>query len=309
MNLKQLIAFREVMVTGSVSEAARNLFRTQPAISATISGLETELRCKLFERRSGRLHPVPEAHFLFEESIEILRKLETLELNMKNLVNLETGVLRIVAMPGPSVFFMPDLISRFVQGRCGIKVDLVTRSSAQVYPLLATQRYDIGLADRQTEEVDESGLISLETLEFDSICALHPDDPLTARETITPEDLDNKPMAVLHPDHATHASARRAFDNAGARFNPVFETQYFFPLLTYVENRQAYSIIDPISARSYGTIRGEDAQLVFRRFVPSLTFAVSVVIPAHRPLSVLAKAFYELLFAELSVIGELKTAN
>lgn len=297
------------MVTGSVSEAARNLFRTQPAISATISGLETELRCKLFERRSGRLHPVPEAHFLFEESIQILRKLETLELNMKNLVNLETGVLRVVAMPGPSVFFMPDLISRFVQGRSGIKVDLVTRSSAQVYPLLATQRYDIGLADRQTEEEDESGLISQEILEFASICALHPDDPLTARETITPEDLDDKPMAVLHSDHATHASARRAFEDTGARFNPVFETQYFFPLLTYVENRQAYSIIDPISARSYRTIRGEDAQLVFRRFVPSLTFAVSVVIPAHRPLSVLAKAFYELLFAELSAIGELKTPN
>lgn len=294
------------MVTGSVSEAARNLFRTQPAISATISGLETELRCKLFERRSGRLHPVPEAHFLFEESIDILRKLETLERNMKDLVNLETGVLRVVAMPGPSVFFMPDLISRFVRGRGGLKVDLVTRSSAQVYPLLATQRYDIGLADRQTDEADESGLISLETLEFDSICALHPDDPLAARETISPADLDGKPMAVLHSDHATHASARQAFESAGVRFNPVFETQYFFPLLTYVENRQAYSVIDPISARSYKTIRGEDAQLVFRRFVPSLKFAVSVIVPAHRPLSVLAKAFHELLTAELRSVDELR---
>ena len=37
MNLKQLRAFREVMLTGSISEAARNLYRTQPAISSAIA--------------------------------------------------------------------------------------------------------------------------------------------------------------------------------------------------------------------------------------------------------------------------------
>ena len=43
MNLKQLSAFREVMLTGTVSEAARNLYRTQPAISALIAGLEDDI--------------------------------------------------------------------------------------------------------------------------------------------------------------------------------------------------------------------------------------------------------------------------
>ena len=61
MNLKQLKAFRAVMVTGSVSEAARSLFRTQPTVSALIAGLEAEIGYPLFERRSRRLHPVPEA--------------------------------------------------------------------------------------------------------------------------------------------------------------------------------------------------------------------------------------------------------
>ena len=43
LNLKQLSAFREVMLTGSVSEAARNLYRTQPAISSMIAGLEENI--------------------------------------------------------------------------------------------------------------------------------------------------------------------------------------------------------------------------------------------------------------------------
>ena len=43
MNIRQLAAFREVMLTGSMSEAARNLNRTQPAVSAQIAGLEDQV--------------------------------------------------------------------------------------------------------------------------------------------------------------------------------------------------------------------------------------------------------------------------
>ena len=111
MNLKQLRAFREVILTGSVSEAARSLYRTQPAISSLIAALESELGCELFVRKNGRLHPVPEAHYLFEESNEILGKLETAELNIKSLRDLGTGMLRVAAMPGPSVFWLPNLSS------------------------------------------------------------------------------------------------------------------------------------------------------------------------------------------------------
>ena len=67
MNLKQMTAFREVVLTGSVSEAARNLNRTQPSVSHMIATLEDSLGLKLFVRRNGRLHPVPEAMYLLEE--------------------------------------------------------------------------------------------------------------------------------------------------------------------------------------------------------------------------------------------------
>ena len=50
MNLKQLSAFREVMLTGSVSEAARNLYRTQPAISSLIASLEQDVGFELFSQ-------------------------------------------------------------------------------------------------------------------------------------------------------------------------------------------------------------------------------------------------------------------
>ena len=66
MNFKQLTAFREVMLTGSISKAASNLNRTQPAISSLIAGLEKDVGFKLFSRYGARVHSLPEAHYLFD---------------------------------------------------------------------------------------------------------------------------------------------------------------------------------------------------------------------------------------------------
>ena len=71
---RQLATFREVMRSGSISEAARTLGRTQPAVSSTIAGLETELELKLFVREQGRLVPTPEAEFFLEEAEAISRR-------------------------------------------------------------------------------------------------------------------------------------------------------------------------------------------------------------------------------------------
>ena len=110
MNLTQLAAFREVMLTGSASAASRNLNRTQPGISAAIASLEEELGLKLFERRGGRLHAVPEAHYLLSEATEVLTRVENAKRTLTNLRDLQYGSIRIVSMPGPSVFLLPDCL-------------------------------------------------------------------------------------------------------------------------------------------------------------------------------------------------------
>ena len=52
MNLKQLEAFVKVVETGSFSKAAKELYLTQPTVSAHISALERELKTRLFIRNT-----------------------------------------------------------------------------------------------------------------------------------------------------------------------------------------------------------------------------------------------------------------
>lgn len=76
VTIRQLVTFREVMRSGSISRAAEVLHRTQPAVSTAIGNLERELGFELFLRENGKLLPTPEANYFREECEAILGRLD-----------------------------------------------------------------------------------------------------------------------------------------------------------------------------------------------------------------------------------------
>ena len=83
-----------------------------------------------------------------------------------------------------------------------------------------------------------------------------------------------------------------------------FETVYFIPMFTYLERGLAYAVVDPLSAESYKLFSGNEPRIVFRPFRPTIHLVASIMTPAHRPISNLAKSFHALLRAEVHRIGE-----
>ncbi len=302
MNLSQLAAFQEVMLTGSASAASRNLNRTQPAISAAIAGLESELGLKLFERRGGRLHPVPEAYYLMTEATEILTRVENSKRTLSNLRDLQHGSIHIVSMPGPSVFLLPDIVRRFVEHRRDINVSLLSRSSYQVFQQVSVQQFDLGLADVMPDGLPTSPLVDQEVIKLRCVCALPANDPLAQRSTITATDLDSKPMAALRREHPTNHRTRAAFETKGADFSQRFEMQYFIPMFNLIEYGLAYAIVDPMSAESYRIYQPNKPAIIFKPFEPAVFHEVAMITPAHRPASRLAQEFNAEVRARLTAI-------
>ena len=300
MNSKQLGVFCEVMRAGSFSEASRNLNRTQPAVSSMVANLEDELGYKLFLRHAGRLTPVPEAHYLFEEANEILERLHAIEQNMARIGELEQGELRIVSMPGPSVILLPQLVTRFVQDKEDVRVTLLTRSSDQVRHLVATQQFDIGLADQNDQQIEDSNLIRYDPVVYECVCALPAGDALAAKTVITPPDLQDRALAALFPAHSTYQRTAEAFETYGIVFLPRFEVQYFYPLLSFVEAGLACALVDPLSVESYRLSRNDVSRIVFRPFSPTVPYTAAITLPHHRPLSKLSAAFVDSLREDMT---------
>lgn len=202
-------------------------------------------------------------------------------------------------MPGPSVVLVPRLMARFVRDRPAVQVALLTRSSAQVRHLVATQQFDVGLCDWIENDPSQTSLLAHQAMTFDCLCAVPASDALARAETIAPDDLRGRDMAALYPNHPTCLLTRAAFAQAGVTFAPRFQTQYFHPLLNFVEAGLACAVIDPLSADSYRLSRGGEAGVLFRPFLPAVLFTVAIVTPVHRPLSGLARSFAKALGEEL----------
>lgn len=298
MNLRHLEVFREVMLTNSVSKAARNLGRTQPAISASLASLEDDIGYELFERRGGRLHPVPEAHFLLVEAQQILDRMNTLERSMRDAPGTEAGAIRIASMPVLAEFFVPRLIARFARRHDAAGFSLISQSSEMIYERIASQQYDVGLAERR----EASELINAIPIDADCVCAIPADDPLAAKDVVTPADLDGRPAATFLSEHFIARQLRETFAQQGYRFNARFEMQNGASQHILVAEKLAYAVFSPLSAWIYRMTDPETDAVKFVKLDPPVVYRFAVLTPAHRTLSRMAQSFVHELHQELLLV-------
>lgn len=287
LSIRQLTTFREVMLSGSISQAAKTLGRTQPAVSTMIATLEDELGFALFLREHGRLTPTPEARFFLEEAEAILARLERAKQTLSRVGALEAGKLRIACHPAASGLFVPRLLTRFLSDKREVEVSLIMRSSTVIEDLVASQQFDVGFA----ETPEPRASIDRTDFDLECVCVMRADDPLAALPEITPDDLDGRPMAILFDEHPTALQTEKAFVSAGRRFNRRLELRTFLPGLQFVAEGFCYMVCDMITAYSHLSLSPDPRGLAMRRFRPRVGNSVSILTPAYVSQARLAQAF------------------
>jgi len=289
LSLRQFATFREVMRSGSISQAARSVGRTQPAVSTMIRTLEDQLGFALFVRMQGKLTPTPEAHFFLEECEDILKRVERTERTLRRIKTLQAGKLKIACHPAASSVFVPRLLTNFLVDKKDLKLALIMRSSDVIEDLIASQQYDVGFAETPTPRA------SIAQIEYDleCVCVVPSDDPLARIPVITPDELDGRPMAVLFEEHSTAVQTEAAFRSAGCRFNKRLELRTFRPGLQFVAAGTCVMVCDMITAYSHLLQTPREQGVAIRRFRPRVSNSVSILTPGYATQSIAARAFIE----------------
>jgi len=274
MNLRQIEAFRAVMMEGSVTQAAAILGVTQPAVSALIANLEASMGFLLFNRHRGRFQPTGEALAFLEDAERLVTSHDRAQRSARDIRDLKSGALRIAAMQAISMNFLPKLIANFVAERPAVKVSLQTRSSTQIREWISVQFFDIGIAELPTD----NPAYEYEPLSFDCVCALPEDHPLAQKDVITPKDLEHEPVIALNPEHSTHFHLKRAFEAAGVTWAPHIESFLFAPACRMAAEGAGIAIVDPFSVSDFAHLG-----LVGRPFEPRIPYELGLIFPALRP--------------------------
>lgn len=288
MNLHHLSVFREVMRTGSMSEAAKNLGRTQPAISLALKSLEASLDITLFDRDTRNLKPVPEAYYLLAEADSLLGQMSRLQRTMKRIQVGEQGEVQLAVMPGVSTVLFPEFLSNYSQSRPDIGISLHTRSSTQLRELVSSQGVDFGFGDFD-EDHSRTEQTQVTKISADSYFAVPRTHALAGLTEIELHDLKDMTLGGMQQDHRFALKVESALTQAGTRINMRFRSQTVLPLLKFVSTGQCCAIVDPLTVLSARLMGTTEDDVTFCRLTPKIRYEYAILVPKLRRLSPLSR--------------------
>lgn len=137
--------FYTVANTGNISQAAKQLYNSQPAISKSISRLEESLGVTLFSRSSRGVTLTEEGQVLYEHVRTAFEAIDAGEEHVRRMNALDMGSLHIGASNTLCKFVLLPYLQSFIKKYPHIKIYISCQSSNQTLELLDSGKIDIGL--------------------------------------------------------------------------------------------------------------------------------------------------------------------
>jgi DNA-binding transcriptional LysR family regulator len=186
IDLKRIETFLCAAETSSLSEAAKQLHLSQPAVSHQIKLLEHELGNALFTRTNTGLQLTEAGRLLLPWARRLLHDTNDLKDMMTSLQNEIVGELRIACSTTAGKYILPQMAARFCQRYLGIKVRILACGPENTALKLLEGEAHIGVISTENAEP------SLESQEFfrDTIGLIAPANHRWAmRKSIAPEEI------------------------------------------------------------------------------------------------------------------------
>ena len=130
---------------GSITQAAEALSVTQPAVSQALRTLAKSLGTDLFVRNGKGVHLTPAGEILFDYVKRGYEEIETGERKVLEMINMETGEIRIGASDMTLQFYLLPYLQRFHERYPGIRLNVTNGPTPETMHYLSEGRIDFGL--------------------------------------------------------------------------------------------------------------------------------------------------------------------
>jgi DNA-binding transcriptional LysR family regulator len=189
--LHHITLLNVVMNSQTLTEAARRLNISQPAVSKQLKQLHADLGFALFERQGHQLVPTFEARAMLDQVSRLNASLDVLNRLAGEFRSTRRGHLQIGCIPSAAVYLLPKALQAAIGGELQMLCSVHTGSTAQALELVETQQVDLAIAMkvRDTSRLNYTPLMALR-LE----CLLPTGHALAAKRVLTPQDLAPYPV-------------------------------------------------------------------------------------------------------------------
>lgn len=159
MDLKQLEVFVAVAKYNSFSKAAKELFLTQPTVSAHIQNLEKNLDTVLVNRNNKVITLTKAGEILYEHAIYILNNCKKAIYDIKEYSGKIEGVIDIACSSIPETYILPDFLKNFYSDYPNVKFSISRYDSQDAISEILNERISFGFVgskvnNKQVEYID-----------------------------------------------------------------------------------------------------------------------------------------------------------
>lgn len=287
MRLRHIEVFNAVMVTGSVSGAARLINITQPAVSRTLKHAELQLGFPLFERVGGRLVATAEARSLFPLVDKLFTDLGEVRRLAQGLRTADSvKELRVQTVLALSYEVFPAAVQRFRAQHPSVVIHHAALHSPQIVDALVLQEADVGFLFGAPSHP----ALTEECLASQTLVCVVPKGLLSPAQSVAGvlgvRDLVGLPVIGLDARDPMGRMLAHALGDTDPELHPVMVVQTYHVALALAHHGVGVAIVEACTAQSADGNRVE-----VLAFEPAVQTFVHALRPSARPHSQLVRAF------------------
>ncbi|MBQ9663498.1 MAG: LysR family transcriptional regulator [Oscillospiraceae bacterium] len=231
MTLNQLRYFCNAARCHSITQAAKLMFVTQPAVSSAIRELEKEFSMTLFAYTNNRLELTVEGEQFYERASALLAASDELQLEFQDQSRRRPTV-RLGIPPNLSTVFFPELMDAFHQEHPEIYLELSEYGSVRACDMVQNEQLDLGLVNLELYAVDklEYTVLATDRLLF----CVADNHPLAGEETLDLRRLDQEPIILFNRDSVQNQLLLQHFHALGVQPRVIMHSSQIATTMKFV---------------------------------------------------------------------------
>ena len=250
-NIKHLETFIHVADYGSFSKAAKELYLTQPTISAHIAGLEKELHTRLFVRNTKEVRLSEDGKKLYKYAKQMVDIEKQIDEEFGRISDEDTHFIRIAASTIPSQYLLPKVLAKFNEKYPQSQIEILEMDSEEVVENVLNHQVDIGFNGTVLEKAnckyipfykDELIVITPYSLKYENLL----------EQTGISEWITTEPMILREIGSGTRKEAEKYLQKQGVdigRLNIIASIANQETVKRSVVNGMGISIISRLAAQ------------------------------------------------------------
>ncbi|GGE57111.1 putative HTH-type transcriptional regulator YybE [Pullulanibacillus camelliae] len=222
MEWDQINYFKAVAESQHMTQAAKRLAISQPALSRSIAKLEEELGVQLFDRKGRNVYLNRYGKMFLNRVNQSIKQIELGKQEIWDDIHPDYGTISLSFLPSLGISFVPEILSAYQKQHANVKFQLNQASNGQIVDQLKSRQVDLALITLLQEDM-AIHWHSLLTEELFLIVSK--DHRLSTHEEIDLKLIENEPFISFKDVNELQTIINHLCRKAGFSPHVVFEGQ------------------------------------------------------------------------------------